>query len=156
MQLPELFSGSIHLWTALPLAVTHQQEIKNLLLEYGNGGAHIPSSCINLVFSRLIGLFVLLLLASYAQPPKLSVAELENQVGKIVVLDNVTVSSISYKEDAVFLKLEDSSGQISAVFFGNPKYEIIKADKIAVKGKVQLYKGDLEIIIQELACLSCS
>ena len=76
-------------------------------------------------------------------------------VGKIVSV-SADVSSIDYKEDTVFLKLRDSSGEISAVYFGNPKYEIISGDSVAVKGKVQLYKGDLEIIIQDLACLSCS
>ena len=103
----------------------------------------------------LVGLFVLLLLASYSQPPQVKINELEGNIGKIVVLENVSVSSISYKEDTVFLKLKDSTGEISAVFFGAPKYEIIKNDNITVKGKVQLYKGDLEIVIQELACLSC-
>jgi len=107
------------------------------------------------VIWSLIGLFVLLLLASFAEPPKLNVSELESQIGKIVELDAVNVASISYKEDAVFLTLEDSTGKISAVYFGNPKYEIIENDRIAVKGKVQLYKGDLEIIIEDLACLSC-
>jgi DNA/RNA endonuclease YhcR with UshA esterase domain len=95
-----------------------------------------------------------LLLANFAQPPQLKVSDLENNVGKIIVLD-ANVSSASYKSDAVFMTLKDSTGQISAVYFGNPKYEIIKGDVISVKGKVQLYKGDLEIIIQELTCLSC-
>ena len=102
----------------------------------------------------LIGLFVLLLFANFAQPPQLSIADLEQNVGKIVSV-SANVSSIDYKADTVFLKLRDSTGEISAVYFGNPKYEIISGDSIAVKGKVQLYKGDLEIVIQDLACLSC-
>jgi len=108
------------------------------------------------VIWSLIGLFALLVLANFTQTPQLSIAELENSVGKIVALNNVSVSSINYKSDVVFMTLKDSTGEISAVYFGNPKYEIVESDKIAVKGKIQLYKGDLEIIIQELACLSCS
>jgi DNA/RNA endonuclease YhcR with UshA esterase domain len=107
------------------------------------------------VIWSLIGLFILIILASFTEPPKLNISELENQIGKIVELDAVNVVSVSYKEDTVFLTLEDSTGKISAVYFENPKYEIIENDTIAVKGKVQLYKGDLEIIIEELACLSC-
>jgi DNA/RNA endonuclease YhcR with UshA esterase domain len=106
------------------------------------------------VIWALVGLFILLLLANFAQPPQLKISDLENNVGKIVVL-NANVSSASYKSDAVFLTLEDSTGDISAVYFGNPKYEILEGDIVSVEGKVQLYKGDLEIIIQELTCLSC-
>ncbi len=107
------------------------------------------------VIWSLIGLFVLLLLASFAEPPKLAVSELEGQVGKIVELDAVNVTSVSYKEDTIFLKLEDSTGKISAVYFDKPKFDLIENDVVSVRGKVQLYKGDLEIIIQELICLSC-
>mgnify|MGYP006266501385 CR=1 FL=1 len=107
------------------------------------------------VIWSLIGLFALLLLANFAQPPELKISDLDSNVGKIVALNNVSVSSVSYKSDVVFMTLRDSSGEISAVFFGNPKYEIIENDMVAVKGKVQLYKGNTEIVIQELACLSC-
>ena len=108
---------------------------------------------IALVWS-LIGLFILMLIANYSEPPQLSVSQLEDKVGKIVAV-NAEVDSISYKQDTVFLTLKDSTGTIAGVFFGNPKYEIIESDSVAVKGKVQLYKGDLEIVIQELVCLSC-
>ena len=108
------------------------------------------------VIWSLVGLFVLLLLASFAQPPQLKISDLEQNVGKIVQLNNVSVSAISYGKDTVFLKLRDSTGEISAVYFGTPEYEIIENDAVAVKGKVQLYKGNIEIVIQELACWSCS
>jgi RecJ-like exonuclease len=103
----------------------------------------------------LIGLFALLLLANFAKPPTLSIADLEQNIGKIVQLNNVSINSISYSKDAVFLELKDFSGEIKAVYFGRPKYEIIVGDIVAIKGKVQLYKGDCEIVIQELTCLSC-
>ena len=103
----------------------------------------------------LVGLFVLLLLGSFAQPPIVKISDLQNNIGKIVQLNDARVSSISSHEGTVFLTLEDSTGKIDAVYFGSPTYEIIEDDVVAVKGKVQLYKGDLEIVIQELACLSC-
>jgi DNA/RNA endonuclease YhcR with UshA esterase domain len=93
-------------------------------------------------------------LASFSQPQQLTISLLENNVGKVVVL-NANVASVDYKQDIVFLNLEDSTGNIPAIFFGNPKYEIIVGDSIAVKGKVQMYKGELEIVVQELSCLTC-
>jgi DNA/RNA endonuclease YhcR with UshA esterase domain len=108
---------------------------------------------IALVWS-LIGLFILLVLASFSQPPQLTISQLNDKIGKVVVL-NVNIVSVDYKQDTVFLSLEDSTGSIPAIYFGNPKYEIIVGDSVAVKGKVQLYKGDVEIVVQELSCLTC-
>jgi DNA/RNA endonuclease YhcR with UshA esterase domain len=102
----------------------------------------------------LIGLFILLVLASFSQPPQLNISQLNDKIGKVVVL-NANIASVDYKQDTVFLSLEDSTGNIPAVFFGSPKYEIIVGDSVAVKGKVQLYKGEIEIVVQELSCLTC-
>jgi DNA/RNA endonuclease YhcR with UshA esterase domain len=102
----------------------------------------------------LIGLFILLVLASFSQPPQLNISQLNDKIGKVVVL-NADVASVGYNKDTAFLMLNDSTGEISAVFFGSPKYEIIVGDKVAIKGKVQLYKGEIEIVVQELSCLTC-
>ena len=102
----------------------------------------------------LIGLFILLVLATFSQPPQLTISQLNDKVGKVVIL-NANVASVDYKQDTVFLSLEDSTGSIPAIFFGNPKYEIIAGDSVAVRGKVQMYKGELEIVVQELSCLTC-
>lgn len=88
----------------------------------------------------LVGLFILILLASFAQIPQLNISELDNHVGKIVELDDVTVTSVSYKEDTVFLKLEDSTGKISAVYFDKPPFDLIENDAISVREKSSCIK----------------
>jgi len=100
------------------------------------------------------GLMILLLLAIYAEPQQLQIAGLETEIGKIVAV-TAEVESVSYKEDTFFMTLSDNTGKIKTVFFGNPSSEIIRGDSVAVKGKIQLYRGNLEIVIQELRCLSC-
>jgi DNA/RNA endonuclease YhcR with UshA esterase domain len=107
------------------------------------------------VLWSLIGLFILILLVNFAQPSVLQISDLEENVGKIVQLDNLAVASVSYKTDTVFLTLEDPTGKMSAVYFDKPKFDLLKGDLVSVRGKVQLYKGNLEIVIQELICLSC-
>ncbi len=107
------------------------------------------------VLWSLVGLFILILLVNFAEPPNLKISDLENNIGKIVELNNISISSVSYKTDTVFLTLEDSTGKISAVYFGQPPFDLLEKDMVSVRGKVQLYKGDTEIIIQELICLSC-
>jgi exonuclease VII large subunit len=102
----------------------------------------------------LIGLFALVLIATFSAPPVMQIEDLENSIGKVVAI-KADVAGISYKPDVVFLNLGDSSGEIKAVFFGDPGFDLIRGDEVAVKGKVQVYRGDLEIVIQELRCLSC-
>ncbi|MEM2874327.1 MAG: OB-fold nucleic acid binding domain-containing protein [Candidatus Nanoarchaeia archaeon] len=103
----------------------------------------------------LVGLFLLLLIANFAQPPQLKISELEGKIGKVVQLSPVVVESISYKSDVVFLKLNDSTGTILGVYFDEPPFDLVAKDIVSVKGKVQMYKGELEIVIGELKCLSC-
>jgi DNA/RNA endonuclease YhcR with UshA esterase domain len=102
----------------------------------------------------IVGLLILVMLAVMAEPEYYKISELDTKIGKIVALD-VSVDYISYSDDAVFLTLSDETGTIKAVFFGDPTDDIIRDDKIAVKGKIASYKGELEIVIQELKCLNC-
>jgi uncharacterized membrane protein YhaH (DUF805 family) len=46
----------------------------------------------------LIGLFILLVLASFSQPPQLNISQLNDKIGKVVVL-NADVASVGYNKD---------------------------------------------------------
>ena len=100
------------------------------------------------------GLFLLLLLSAALEPPKIHLNELEQNIGKYVIVGGY-VQKIVYKEDVVFIDLSDGETKVQAVFFGNPSYEIMENDFVVVKGVVQIYKGAPEIVIKELACPNC-
>jgi|GEM_PF-1724787 aspartyl/asparaginyl-tRNA synthetase len=100
------------------------------------------------------GLFLLLLLSATLEPPKIHLNELEQNIGKYVVVEGYVQKAV-YKENVVFIELSDGKTKAQAVFFGNPSYEIIENDFVVVKGVVQVYKGAPEIVIKELACPSC-
>ena len=102
----------------------------------------------------VIGLLLLLLLAFAAEPEFFQISELDTKVGKIVAVQ-AYVDSVDYAKEVVFLKLNDNTGEILAVLFDQPKDEILVDDIVAIKGKVQIYKGQLEIVVEELQCLSC-
>ncbi|MFH0869239.1 MAG: OB-fold nucleic acid binding domain-containing protein [archaeon] len=101
----------------------------------------------------LIGIFVLLGIAAFAKPEQVHISELENNLGKTVAV-SANVAGASYKQDVSFFTLEDETGTISAVFFGNMT-GISEDDVIAVKGKVSVYKGELELVANEIVCLKC-
>lgn len=111
----------------------------------------------SLMFSviwALAGLLVLLLISLFLPAPQVKISELGANIGKTVLV-SADVSSISYTEKTTFLTLSDGTGKTTAVFFSQADNRVAKGSKVIVKGKVQLYQGDSELIISELRCLNC-
>ena len=102
----------------------------------------------------LLGLFMLLLISLFLPIPQIKISDLDVNIGKTVIV-SAEVTGISYSKNAVFVGLADETGKTTAVFFGNVETGVLAKDKVAVKGKVQMYKGDIELIIEELRCLVC-
>ena len=69
-----------------------------------------------------------------------------------IVITNGAIRNLQIKNNNVFFELENN-GRIKAVYF-SPKTEQlmeIRENKIVkVKGKIALYKGELEIILREV------
>lgn len=102
----------------------------------------------------LIGIFILIAVALFTEPPELIISELGQHMGKNIVVRGV-VEDASYKETVSFIELADESGQITIVIFGQLEKRVYEGDQIAVRGRVAEYKGELEVIAEELACLRC-
>jgi len=101
----------------------------------------------------LIGVFVLIFIASYAEPEQIEIKNLENYVGKTVLIRGEVVG-MSARESASFMGISDDSGNTTAVAFEKIT-NISIGNIVAVKGKVQLYKGEPELIASEIICISC-
>lgn len=108
---------------------------------------------IALVWS-LIGIFLLIIIALFTKPAIVQVSDLEQNLGKTVVVSGVIDRAV-YKEKVAFIDLEDKSGMITVVIFDKVENKVFKNNLIQVKGKVQLYKGELEIIADEIICIKC-
>lgn len=102
----------------------------------------------------LIGIFILLLVAVYTEPREIAISELDKHIDEVVVVSGF-IDYVNYKEKISFIDLRGYSGDIQIVVFDDMNKSISIGDQIAVKGKVSLYKGDLEIIADEIACLEC-
>jgi RecJ-like exonuclease len=75
----------------------------------------------------------------------------QGQIEKIVgIVNSVYVS----KDGHTFLSVADTSGEISVVAFKSANidaiYDIEVGDQISVLGRVEEYKGKLEIIAKEI------
>ena len=101
----------------------------------------------------IVGLLVLFMGVRIIEPEEKSIDEIsEDNLGETISVTG-EVSSKYYNGDHLFFDLEKSDKKIDVVFFDNiienkkinPE-EIENGDKISVTGKIDTYKGQLEII----------
>ncbi|MBT3940460.1 exodeoxyribonuclease VII large subunit [Candidatus Woesearchaeota archaeon] len=99
--------------------------------------------CLALVFS-LIGLCSLIFLAEYAELERVAVKDLASKVGRRVIISGKVITT-DQRSTVNFFELKDQTGQTKVVAFSKIQ-KIALNSQIIVKGKVSVYKGDLEII----------
>jgi len=93
----------------------------------------------------LVGIAALFLLS---QPQELRIAEIDDSMLGRHVSFRASVSSVSVTENATFLVLVDDASSINAVYFGT--LEVNKYSNVTVSGKISLYKGRLEVILDSV------
>ncbi len=76
------------------------------------------------------------------------------KIGQIERITGMVNSVYVSKNDHVFLKVADNTGELTVVAFKNSNidtaYELENGDQISVLGRVDEYKGELEIIAKEI------
>ena len=99
----------------------------------------------------IIGIIALFFLVRYQEQNTVKISELkQGQIERITGLINSLYTS---KDGHTFLKVTDSSGEISVVAFKSSNidvYNLDVGDQISVLGRVEEYKNELEIIAKEI------
>lgn len=99
----------------------------------------------------LIGIVALFFIVKYQQQNTVKISDLkQGQIERITGMINSVYIS---KDGHTFLKVTDSSGEISVVAFKSSNidtYNLEIGDQISVLGRVEEYKGSLEIIAKEI------
>ena len=99
-----------------------------------------------------IGIMALFFIIKFNEQNVTKVSDLkEGQIEKITGMVNSVYVS---KDNNVFLKVADNTGEISVVAFKSSNidgvYGLEMGDQITVSGRVEEYKGSLEIIAKEI------
>jgi len=99
----------------------------------------------------MLGIVALFFIIKYNEQNTVKISELkEGQVEKITGMINSVYIS---KDDHAFLKVADTSGEVSVVAFKSSNIDVYNleiGDQISVLGRVEEYKGELEIIAKEI------
>ncbi|MFQ5815204.1 MAG: exodeoxyribonuclease VII large subunit [Candidatus Hydrothermarchaeaceae archaeon] len=112
-----------------------------------------------------IGLLLLLLVSSASQPATVSIGEIDyDEVGSLVSIEGSIASKRVHKDGHIFLKVEDGTGKISTVVFSSEAEKLdssileclVEGRRISVTGRVEEYRGALEVIPKRGDGLKCS
>jgi len=93
------------------------------------------------------GILFLYFLAMASQPVEVSIDEIEHFEGKRVIVNGTVVKKISLGEsESLIIRNGNSSLRIFSTFSSHASY----GDEIKVLGKVEKYKGQWEVIAEEI------
>jgi len=99
-----------------------------------------------------IGIVALFFLVRYNEQNTTRISELKQ--GQIERSTGMINSVYVSKDDNAFLKIADTSGEVSVVAFKSSNideiYNLEVGDQVSVLGRVEEYKGKLEIIAKEI------
>jgi DNA/RNA endonuclease YhcR with UshA esterase domain len=101
----------------------------------------------------VIGIIALFFLTQYKNEAISKVEDLK--IGQVERIEGMVNSVYVSKDNHVFLGVADNTGEIDVVAFKSANidiaYDLENGDQISVLGKVEEYKGKLEIIAKEIS-----
>jgi len=101
----------------------------------------------------VIGIIALFFLTQYKNEAISKVEDLK--IGQVERIEGMVNSVYVSKDRHVFLNIADNTGEIDVVAFKSANidiaYDLENGDQISVLGKVEEYKGKLEIIAKEIS-----
>ncbi len=111
-----------------------------------------------LKISILVAIVGVILLFAFTQLFKEETVKIEGlKIGQIERISGMITSVYVSKNMNVFLKVSDNTGEVDVVVFENNNideaYDLEVGDEVSVLGRVDEYKGKLEIIAKEIGKL---
>ncbi len=96
----------------------------------------------------LVAMLMLGFIGDVAPQTRVEIKEIgQKDVDRGVYVEG-TVDKIGVKGTTTFFTLKDDTGSVQGVIFN--KVQLKRGQKIGIAGKVQQYKGDLELIADEV------
>ena len=104
------------------------------------------------IIIAVIGIIALFFITQYNNETVIKIKDLK--IGQTERITGMITSVYVSKDYHAFLKVADNTGEISVIAFKNSNidaaYEVENGDQVSVLGRVDEYKGKLEIIAKEI------
>ncbi|MDH7517047.1 MAG: hypothetical protein QHH19_01690 [Candidatus Thermoplasmatota archaeon] len=99
---------------------------------------------ISIIFS-VAGIVFLYFLSTLSQPTIIELNEISKYEGKQVILEGIVTETYTTKYDSQIITIENNN--FSTKIFVEGELDIDYGDKIQATGKVQVYKGEWEVVV---------
>jgi RecJ-like exonuclease len=100
----------------------------------------------------ILGMLALFFFIRYSEQNTVKISELK--IGQVERITGMVNSVYVSKDGHTFLKVADTSGEVSVVAFKSANidevYDIEVGDQVSILGRTEEYKGKLEIIAKEI------
>jgi DNA/RNA endonuclease YhcR with UshA esterase domain len=99
----------------------------------------------------IIGIVMLFLTVRLSQQNTIKIADIS--LGQVERVSGMINSLYTSKDGHTFIKLADTSGEITVVAFKSANidvYGLNMGDQVSVLGRVEEYKGEMEIVASEI------
>lgn len=99
----------------------------------------------------IFGLLSIILITQNYKLEKIPISEIDDKDLDLEVYVEGYITKVVNTEGVTILNVKDDSGAIMVVAFGNDdSKKFSNGQKVSVRGKVQVYKGTLEIIANQV------
>ena len=104
----------------------------------------------------IIGIVMIYAISIFIEPESVTTGSIDlGDTGKYVII-NGTITSMNVNDGHVFLDVDDGTGTIMVVMFERTArnypeiYNVKKDDNVVIKGQVNVYKSEIEIIASSI------
>ena len=105
------------------------------------------------IITAVIGMIALYIISQLMVEETVKIRDLE--IGQLERISGMITSFYVSRDDHVFMKVADDTGEITVVAFKSSNiddaYYLEIGERISVLGRVDEYKGELEIIAKEIS-----
>lgn len=103
------------------------------------------------LLASIAGILFLFTMAQAIEPKEMKIEEISIKEEGMQVKVNARVEEFSQRQGIAFIQLYDGTGKIKAIAFKAEKFPEIKKGILAgFEGKIQIYKGELELVIEKV------
>ena len=96
----------------------------------------------------IIGIIFLLFLAQNLEPKQIDINKITKDNIEEKISTDITIQKIEYKSSSIIITPQNSN--ISIIIFTNKILNLKENQKIQVNGKIETYKGNLQIIADKI------
>jgi len=104
------------------------------------------------IIVAVLGIVSLFFISKLLTEETIEISKLK--IGQIERISGMVASVYVSRDDHVFLKVADNTGEVTVVAFKNSNideaYDLEVGEEVSVLGRVDEYKGKLEIIAKEI------